>query len=74
MVCGLDFELKYGEIGKGFIHVHHLRELSKLGRDYKVDPLRDLRPVCPNCHAMLHTKSPAILPEDLKRQMPTHPV
>jgi hypothetical protein len=73
VVCDLDFEVKYGEVGRGFIHVHHLRELSKLGPDYTVDPVKDLRPVCPNCHAMLHTKSPALLPEDLKRQMPPAP-
>jgi hypothetical protein len=73
VVCGLDFEVKYGEVGKGFIHVHHLRELSSLGEGYKVNPVEDLRPVCPNCHAMLHTQRPALLPEDLKRQMPTRP-
>ena len=72
VVCELDFELRYGEIGRGYIHVHHLRELSSLGAGYKVDPVKDLRPVCPNCHAMLHTQRPALLPEDLKRQMPTH--
>jgi len=53
-VCGFDFEREYGEIGKGFIHVHHIVELSKIGAAYKVDPVNDLRPVCPNCHAMLH--------------------
>lgn len=53
-VCGFDFEREYGEIGKGFIHVHHIVELSKIGKAYKVDPVNDLRPVCPNCHAMLH--------------------
>jgi hypothetical protein len=74
VVCDLDFELKYGEMGKGFIHVHHLRELSTLGEGYQVNPVTDLRPVCPNCHAMLHTQRPAFLPEDLKRYMPTaHP-
>ena len=72
VVCDLDFELMYGEIGKGFIHVHHLRELSTLGEGYQVNPVTDLRPVCPNCHAMLHTRRPAFLPEDLKRYMPTH--
>lgn len=73
VVCGLDFEIKYGERGKGFIHVHHLRELSGLGPGYRVNPVEDLRPVCPNCHAMLHTQRPALLPEDLKRQMPASP-
>lgn len=53
-VCGLDFAEKYGEIGEGFIHVHHLVPLSSIGKDYVVDPIKDLIPVCPNCHAMLH--------------------
>jgi hypothetical protein len=70
VVCGMNFELTYGEIGKDFIHVHHLRELSALGKDYKVNPVTDLRPVCPNCHAMLHRKSPALMPEELKSLMP----
>jgi predicted HNH restriction endonuclease len=57
-VCMFDFEMKYGEIGKGHIHVHHLKPLSARGRRYKVDPREDLRPVCPNCHEMLHTRKP----------------
>ena len=53
-VCGLDFAKKYGGIGEGFIHVHHLVPISTVGEDYVVDPIKDLIPVCPNCHAMLH--------------------
>ncbi len=65
-VCGLDFEARYGTIGKGFIHVHHLRELWNVGDGYRVDPVRDLRPVCPNCHAMLHKERPALAIDALK--------
>ena len=53
-VCGIDFEKRYGSFAHGFIHVHHLRPLSLSAREYDVDPITDLRPVCPNCHAMLH--------------------
>jgi hypothetical protein len=54
-VCELDFASKYGaDIGRGFIHVHHLVSLSKIRKSYIVDPVKDLIPVCPNCHAMLH--------------------
>lgn len=53
-VCNFSFEAVYGEIGQGFIHVHHLKPLHELKEEYKVDPVNDLRPVCPNCHAMLH--------------------
>lgn len=66
MVCGFDFEKIYGEIGKGFIHVHHIKEISSIGKEYVVDPIKDLRPVCPNCHAMLHQKKPAFTIEELK--------
>lgn len=55
-VCGLDFEKKYGELGRGFIHVHHIVPISTVGEEYKVDPIKDLIPVCPNCHAMLHRR------------------
>ena len=53
-VCGMDFEKMYGELGQGFIHVHHIVPISKIGKEYKIDPVKDLVPVCPNCHAMLH--------------------
>lgn len=65
-VCNFDFQEKYGEIGVGFIHVHHLLELSAIGKEYKVNPVTDLRPVCPNCHAMLHKQAPAYSIEELR--------
>ncbi|PRY03200.1 HNH endonuclease [Paraburkholderia sp. BL25I1N1] len=58
--CGFDFEAKYGELGSGFIHVHHIVDIATIGTNYQVDPIKDLRPVCPNCHAMLHTEKPAM--------------
>lgn len=53
-VCGFDFEAFYGKIGKNFIEVHHIKPLSELNKEYIVDPVNDLIPVCPNCHSMLH--------------------
>ena len=66
-VCGLRFRQRYGALGAGFIHVHHVVPLSELGADSKLDPVRDLRPVCPNCHAMLHRRRPPLSIEDLRR-------
>jgi HNH endonuclease len=66
MVCGFDFALHYGERGAGFIHVHHVKALSEIGKGYMVDPVKDLRPVCPNCHAMLHRPPRAISIEELR--------
>ena len=65
-VCNLSFEELYGIIGKGFIHVHHKKPLSGTREAYKVNPLKDLVPVCPNCHAMLHTTNPPIGIEELR--------
>lgn len=53
-VCGMNFEERYGKVGKNFIHVHHIVPLSKIDEEYKVNPIKDLIPVCPNCHAMIH--------------------
>lgn len=54
MACGFDFGTTYGEFADGFIHVHHVKPLSEIGTEYVVDPVADLRPVCPNCHAVIH--------------------
>lgn len=59
-VCHFHFGLLYGSLGKNYIHVHHLTPISSVGKDYVVDPIKDLRPVCPNCHAMLHKENPPL--------------
>jgi 5-methylcytosine-specific restriction protein A len=46
----------YGDLGKDFIHVHHIIPIHKIGKEYKINYIKDLIPVCPNCHAMLHRK------------------
>jgi 5-methylcytosine-specific restriction enzyme A len=65
-VCNFDFEVKYGEIGKGFIHVHHLIPLAEIGATYEIYPIEDLRPVCPNCHSMLHREEEVLSIDELK--------
>ncbi|GEO08323.1 HNH endonuclease [Segetibacter aerophilus] len=65
-VCRFNFAKVYGDIGKDFIHVHHINHISKIGKSYRVDPITDLRPVCPNCHAMLHRQKEGMSIEELK--------
>lgn len=65
-VCEFNFEQRFGELGKNFIHVHHLVEISTIGKEYSINPIIDLIPVCPNCHAMLHKRNPAYSLEELK--------
>lgn len=66
-ICDFNFGKVFGELGEGFIHIHHLRPLSEIGEEYEVDPLRDLRPVCPNCHAMIHQCPTPLSIEEMKK-------
>jgi hypothetical protein len=68
-VCKFDFEATYGELGQGFIHVHHLKFLSTVDQEYEVDPIEDLCPVCPNCHAMIHRTDPPLSIGDLRKRL-----
>lgn len=68
-ICGIDFEKVYGEVGKDFIHVHHVEFISSFdGIEHEINPCDELIPVCPNCHAMLHRKlnGKYLTPDELK--------
>ena len=71
-VCGFDFEASYGVMGRGFIQVHHLKPLSEIGKEYEIDPVADLRPICPNCHAMIHREAEMTTIERLKEVLGVH--
>ena len=66
-ICGFSFGAVYGEEATGYIHVHHLRPLAEIGREYVVDPVEDLRPVCPNCHAVVHLGGRCRTTDEVKR-------
>ena len=71
-VCGLRFEERYGDVGREFMHVHHKTPLSEITDhdNHVVNPLEDLVPVCPNCHAMLHRpKGQTLTVEELRQRM-----
>lgn len=69
VVCGFDFEKTYGPIGKDKIHIHHLIPLSEIQKEYEVDPIRDLRPVCPNCHLIIHSKREPFTIEEVREMI-----
>ena len=56
MICGYDSKKIFGENTKPIIEVHHIVPLSEIKEEYIVDPIKDLIPVCPNCHAFIHSK------------------
>lgn len=66
IVCGFNFEARYGHRGKDFIHVHHLKPMALRDGEYELNPVEDLRPVCPNCHAMLHRGERVLNIEELR--------
>lgn len=67
-VCSMDFGKEYGPEFAGKIEVHHIVPISSIGKDYIVDPVKDLVPVCPNCHTALHSKKDGVYTVDeLKR-------
>lgn len=72
VVCGFDFEKIYGPAGRGRVVVHHLIELSRIGKAYEVDPVEDLRPVCPNCHLMIHSRRTPYSIDELKALLPAN--
>lgn len=67
-VCGFDFEKVYGERGRDYIEVHHLRPISSLDGKQQVNPATDMTVLCANCHRMIHRMRENLLsPEELKQ-------
>lgn len=66
-VCGFSFGEAYGSLGAKYIEVHHMRQVADMGDEYLVNPVRDLRPVCANCHRMLHKTRPPLSIEELQK-------
>jgi len=53
-VCGKKLEDTYGDDRKNLIEVHHEKQICK---GYRVtDPENDLKPVCPDCHTIIHSR------------------
>lgn len=65
-VCGFSFEAQYGSAAARYIHVHHLKPLADIRQEYVIDPIADLRPVCANCHAVIHLRQPPYSIEEVQ--------
>jgi 5-methylcytosine-specific restriction protein A len=68
-VCGFDFGKVYGEFASDYIHVHHIVPVSQIGENYIVNPVKDLIPLCPNCHSAVHIANPPLSPEELRTRL-----
>ena len=67
VICGCSLDALYGPLAEGFIHVHHVKPISEIGKEYQIHPINDLRPVCPNCHAVIHLGSGSRSIEEVKQ-------
>ena len=65
--CGLEMQEKYGPLGEGVIHVHHHLPVSQMEGRYRIDPIKDLVPLCPNCHNIVHKVNPPLPIDELKK-------
>jgi len=69
VICGIDFSLCYGPEFEGITHIHHLKKMADVGKKYQVNPLRDLIPVCPNCHTAIHSRKEPYTIEEMKQKI-----
>jgi hypothetical protein len=71
-VCSFDFTDFYGEIGKNFAEVHHLKPLHDRTRPSKTK-LSDLAVLCANCHRMAHSGRTAVRSlDELRKAVQAH--
>ena len=68
-VCEMNFGAVYGPPGSGYIEVHHRVPVSQMGGRYRVDPVRDLIPLCSNCHSAAHLRNPPFTPNEVRALM-----
>lgn len=68
-VCGFDFAEIYGQLGIGYIEIHHIKSIASLGADYRINVATELEPLCANCHAMAHREEPPVSLERLRQMV-----
>lgn len=67
--CGFSPEFKYGPVGRTITHVHHRTPLSLMEQPGVVDPIKDLVPLCPNCHNLAHKRVPPYSVEEIVKMI-----
>ncbi|MBI4314548.1 MAG: HNH endonuclease [Chloroflexi bacterium] len=67
IVCGFNFEQQYGDLGVGYVEVHHLRPLSARKTTHTAS-VNDVKVVCANCHRILHRNGRNPLPIETLRE------
>jgi 5-methylcytosine-specific restriction protein A len=65
-VCKSNPKIDFGTILGEILEVHHIEPLSEIEAAKVYDPKKDLIPLCPNCHRMIHKRKPAYTPDELR--------
>jgi 5-methylcytosine-specific restriction protein A len=69
--CGYKMADIYGVVAERIIHVHHLTPVSTLPKGYRIDPINEMVPLCPNCHSVVHARKYPLTIKQLKRTLMT---
>lgn len=67
--CDIDMGELYGSAAAGLIEVHHVTPVSVLGPGYVINPATDLLPLCPNCHAVAHRRTPPFSVMEIRQML-----
>jgi hypothetical protein len=70
--CSIELSQVYGPTAAGLVHVHHLQPLSTAKGKRQVHAQRDLRPICPNCHAVAHSVTPPLSVQEIRDLLTQH--
>lgn len=54
LCCGFEFGKAYENVGDGYIEIHHVNPHHTFDGEHTVDPVKELIPLCSNCHSMIH--------------------
>ncbi len=65
--CGFNFGAVYGAVAEHYVQVHHVRPLAAQGSTGATDPVKDLIPLCANCHAVAHFRNPPYTVEEIRK-------
>jgi len=72
IVCQVNLKSRYAGLPVEVIHVHHEEALSDSEGEREFDPVATMKPVCPNCHAVIHTRTPPYSIEEVRRMVSSY--
>lgn len=67
-LCGFDYGYTYGETFEKLIEVHHMHNEDDCITE-ATDPIKDLIPICKNCHQVVHSKIPSYTLEEMRKMI-----